>query len=693
MVTHRILGSQLGSYFGAEVCVLKRPGDEHAALLLIGAPSFHDQGVGGEVQVCSLEHGVPSCTHSLRGAAGNELGRFGASLSPCPDLDGDGWPELAVGAPLENGGQGSMYIFLGRPGGLHTKYSQRVQGVKGASGLKFFGLSVHSAGDMSSDGLADLVVGAKGAAVILRSQPVMRMNVSVTLDPPIILQDYFHCAGAQALNTPVSTATVCVTVRGIHTGNVQAPLRAIVKMSVELDAQTRPARLLFYPSLPSSPWAGEVNGIACHNLSITIPGCISDYRPVPLSGRVSVEGQEVPDTEGLQSVLSPDSPRSFTHMVVLEKVCGEDNVCVPDLQVSVNFTSPEVISSPGFPVELAVEVRNSGEDASGTNLTVMHPSSISFHRAKRSLGQVPVWCVFNTTEFENVTQTVCRLSSTPLRQGSKMKVLVSFTVSDTSSLTKSLSVNASVTTNNEELHTLQDNFANSSVAVKLPINIIIRGGDSTQFIRFPESTLMEHTFVVENIGDMTALVNVTFVVPVKLTSGHQWNVTLLKTNSRGPCVTKLFSKKDKVPVVNENCHGVTCLVIGCTIRQSAYHQSSNFMFFGNISGETARSGVQVEVASWGVLSFERGVYAQYPPDGFQSLRIVSFLETPSPSRVGLIISLTVLCCLLVLLIIFGVLYKIGFFKHQTPPGGLEENAAAPSPEPSIETASLTETIL
>lgn len=49
---------QLGSYFGAELCVLSASG-----LLAVGAPLYHTQGVGGEVHICPLHTGVSSTTH------------------------------------------------------------------------------------------------------------------------------------------------------------------------------------------------------------------------------------------------------------------------------------------------------------------------------------------------------------------------------------------------------------------------------------------------------------------------------------------------------------------------------------------------------------------------------------------------------------------------------------------------------
>lgn len=60
----------------------------------------------------------------LRGAASNK-GRFGSSLAVLPDLNTDGFMDLAVGAPLENDGQGSIYIFHGEGGGrINPTYSQ-----------------------------------------------------------------------------------------------------------------------------------------------------------------------------------------------------------------------------------------------------------------------------------------------------------------------------------------------------------------------------------------------------------------------------------------------------------------------------------------------------------------------------------------------------------------------------------------
>ncbi|XP_010868719.2 integrin alpha-X isoform X1 [Esox lucius] len=691
-VAHKIPGTQLGSYFGAQLCVLEanvQPGDSQTGLLLIGAPWYHAQGVGGEVHVCTLETWAPNCSLTLHGAHGNTHGQFGASLTPCPDLNQDGLLDLAVGAPAEDRGQGAVYIFLGCPGGVQAKYSQRIQGERGGGrGLQFFGVSVHSAGDLNSDGLADLVVGAKGAAVILRSQPLMRVEVSVTVAPPTIPQMFFHCAAHIALNTPIATATLCVTVNGAHVGKISTSLQASISITVDFRKDqngTRPARLLFYPRLHSSKWEERVTGTACYNISLSVPECISDYREVPMSVRLAAEGLEVPGTDGLKSVLSPDNPTFFTHMILLEKVCGEDHICISDL--SVNITCPEVVHSPGFPVEVFVNVDNRGEDASKVELTLVHPSTISFVFAKWSFGtrQVAVWCVSNTTGLENLTRTVCPLSSLVLRKGAHVTVWVSFRVSENSSLSERLVINASVNTDNEEQGTLHDNLASSSIQVKLPVNIIIKGGDSSQYITFPNDNLLEHIYMVLNIGEVAAPVNVTFVIPVELDSGFLWNVSLPQIdNSGGKCDRKeVFSKKDNGTLFEQQCRGVICHLIGCTIGLSTSSQPTIIRFFGNISRKTEFSRVQVELASWGSLSFNQTIYAEYPAIGFQSVTILSILETAPESSAALIATLSVGFSLLTLAVVSWVLYKKGFFKSKEMPNDGVMDSAAPDDKLSL----------
>uniref|UniRef100_A0A4W5Q8K3 Integrin alpha-X-like third Ig-like domain-containing protein n=1 Tax=Hucho hucho TaxID=62062 RepID=A0A4W5Q8K3_9TELE len=186
---------------------------------------------------------------------------------------------------------------------------------------------------------------------------------------------------------------------------------------------------------------------------------------------------------------------------------------------------------------------------------------------------------------------------------------------------------------------------------------------------------------VENIGHVPAPVNVTFVIPVELDSGYLWNVSLLQTdNSRGKCERKeVLSKKEKSTLFYQHCSGVICHLVGCTIGLSSNNQPTIFKFVGNISRNSEGSAGQVEVVSWGSLSFDQSVYSQYPAVGSQSVKILSILETTPESHTALIASISVVFSLLLLTIISGVLYKMGFFKsRRIASGGVDYSPAVPA---------------
>lgn len=104
----------------------------------------------------------------IKGRA-EEGDRLGAAFA-CGDFDGDGWDDLAVGAPGEatSGGvqgAGAVNVFFGSASGLTDRdqmITQATNGVIGkATDFDAFGASL-AAGDFDADGYMDLAVGAPG---------------------------------------------------------------------------------------------------------------------------------------------------------------------------------------------------------------------------------------------------------------------------------------------------------------------------------------------------------------------------------------------------------------------------------------------------------------------------------------------------------------------------------------------------
>jgi hypothetical protein len=141
-------------------------------------PLVHDYGV--------VASAAPISSHILIDPAGNDGDVFGSSVASAGDLNGDGYDDLVIGAhfyPSESG-QGQAYLYFGGP--AIDPVADLVIPSPAGPAIGWFGISVASAGDFNGDGAPDVIVGARnsglqGKAFIYYGGPSLDSTPDLTL--------------------------------------------------------------------------------------------------------------------------------------------------------------------------------------------------------------------------------------------------------------------------------------------------------------------------------------------------------------------------------------------------------------------------------------------------------------------------------------------------------------------------------
>lgn len=156
LISPKKFGAFENDAFGRSVAIIGDLNGDGKAEFIVGTPRTNPGGRNGagSAYIYSGGSNFPLLYPRIDGpAAGDSLGYSVAGIG---DVDGDQIPDFVIGAPGTNSHKGKIYIYSGGSGTL--------LGTK--SGLAFgddFGYSVSGGGDMTGDGLAEIVVGAPDA--------------------------------------------------------------------------------------------------------------------------------------------------------------------------------------------------------------------------------------------------------------------------------------------------------------------------------------------------------------------------------------------------------------------------------------------------------------------------------------------------------------------------------------------------
>ncbi|KAF3853539.1 hypothetical protein F7725_014227 [Dissostichus mawsoni] len=357
--------------------------DRYTDLILISAPMYIDSDRVGRVYVCTVSRLDVEChldsPSVLRGDA-SQRGRFGSSIAVLPDLDTDGLSDLAVGAPLENDGQGSIYIFHGEGGQIKrisSTYTQRIAGSEVKPGLKFFGMSIsQSSFDQSSDNLPDLAVGSKGSVVLLRSKPIVMVEARVSFDPSQISTQNSDCTKPLKI-----LAKICFSMtRHSKVQQAQAKINYVLTLDATRKVPNNRAYVAGKQREVSRNISLDLIGPTCNTERFLVEACPEDSLNA-LDNELKFTFEGLPSAQMLSPSLALQAQTTKFHNLGFEINCGTDNVCVDNMKVDFNFTkSSEVKVGIDELLDVTVSVENSGENSYNSRVILTYPAGLSYRK-------------------------------------------------------------------------------------------------------------------------------------------------------------------------------------------------------------------------------------------------------------------------------------------------------------------------
>lgn len=154
-----IAGDQSNGRFGAAVAGIGDVDGDGYADIAIGASLYDDTKTDEGKVFVYAGSGIGTSSSTSFTAIGNQIGaQFGNALNPAGDVNGDGYSDLVVGAPLFDSGEpdeGRASLYLGSATGLASSASWTVEANQTNARL---GNAVTTAGDVDGDGYADVAI-------------------------------------------------------------------------------------------------------------------------------------------------------------------------------------------------------------------------------------------------------------------------------------------------------------------------------------------------------------------------------------------------------------------------------------------------------------------------------------------------------------------------------------------------------
>ncbi|KAH0499921.1 Integrin alpha-6 [Microtus ochrogaster] len=703
-------GEGLASSFGYDVAVVDLNADGWQDIV-IGAPQYFDRDgeVGGAVYVYINQQGRWNNVKPVR-LNGTKDSMFGISVKNIGDINQDGYPDIAVGAPYDD--LGKVFIYHGSPTGINTKPTQVLEGT-----TPYFGYSIAGNMDLDRNSYPDVAVGSLSDSVtIFRSRPVINILKTVTVTPNRIdLRQKSLCGSPSGICLKVKA---CFEYTAKPSGyNPSISILGILEAEKERRKSGLSSRVQFRNQGSEPKYTQELTlnrqkQRACMEETLWLQENIRDkLRPIPITA--SVEIQEPSSRRRVNSlpevlpILNSNEAKTVqTDVHFLKEGCGDDNVCNSNLKLEYKFCTregsqdkffylpiqkgiPELVLKDQKDIALEITVTNGpsdprnprkdGDDAHEAKLVATFPDTLTYsaYRELRAFPEKQLSCVAN----QNGSQADCELGN-PFKRNSSVTFYLILSTTEVTFDTTDLDINLKLETTSN-----QDNLAPITAKAKVVIELLLSVsgvakpsqvyfggtvvGEQAMKSEDEVGSLIEYEFRVINLGKPlknlgTATLNIQW--PKEINNG-KWLLYLVKVESKG-LEQIICEPHDEINYLNlKNCSvNVRCVNIKCPLRgldskaslvlRSRLWNSTFLEEYSKLNylDILVRASIDVTAAAQNI---------KLPHAGTQ-VRVTVFPSKTVAQYSGIawwIILLAVLAGILMLALLVFLLWKCGFFKR------------------------------
>ncbi|KAJ8258192.1 hypothetical protein GJAV_G00194210 [Gymnothorax javanicus] len=753
-------GEQMGSYFGYAVATADINNDGLDDLL-VGAPMFMVRGSGGRLEEVGrvyvyLQKGPldlqPSLPLYLKPLLLQCLwtqvfSRFGTSIAPLGDLNQDGFNDVAISCPF--GGedqQGMVLIYNGHASGLKDAPSQVLTGQWASATMPAsFGFAIRGNKDLDMNGYPDLIVGAFGVdrAVLYRARPIVNASASLMVYPTMINPEEKSCVitrGNETISVSCVNLSFCLSANGKHLPDALGFLIDVQLDRLKQKQKGSVKRALFLDSQQAvlQKAIRVANGArVCHDTKIYLRD-EKEFRDklssIYIALNFSLDPQAPADSHGLLPILNYQTAQLMEQKAQILLDCGEDNICVPDLKLTVHGDRKEVYLGDDNSLTLTFNARNEGEGgAYEAELYVVLPPEADYSgiaRNNESLAQLT--CSYET---ENQTRYLSCDLGNPMKSGTNLWAGLRFTVPRLRDTRRTVQIELQIRSKNE--NNSQSELVPYRLEVAVVAEVILQGVSRPDKVIFPPQNWkatkrpqleqdvgpsVQHVYELVNNGPSmishTLLelhcpmrakaqwlmypLEVTTVGPLNCSTDrviNPQNLTIeqlstsqppLQSPNPGHHIERRDTHKDQLSESGTlSCQNVECWELQCSVGLLDRGTSAILKVRSRLWAETftERPYKQYVLECSARYSVQKMPYAILPkekPSGSKKVVTPVVWNKPdSQYSVPLwIIILAILAGLLLLALLIYVLYKLGFFKRSLPYGAAMEKAQLKPPATS-----------